>query len=376
MRPFKILCDNQAVVKSLTKKNGENLSARVLRHLQFIFQYTTGCEYIASDQNSVADALTRTGVALIHDLNTLLDFEKIADAQSSNSEIQDMYKRISSLQIKSLPIENSNKVILCDVSQSEPRVLLPAAFRRKAFDTIHSLNHVGIKSFTYMLKQKYFWPSLNKDVKQRVNQCQSCQSVKTKQHTQTPIKSYPPPNQAFDKLNIDIIVSLPVSKGCGYILTVLDRFTKDCFAIALPDTKSDNIATYFLNQYVALLSVPRVIVTVNVSFFTSYTWTKFMTFLNVKHQFITAYHCQANGAAENFNNYIKTALRCYSNSENWFEHLGLAIHGINASYKQNIQMSLAEKLFGKTLHLLSSFFVKSTTINNFEFFVAEVNTIF
>ena len=35
MWPFKILCDNQAVVKSLTKKNGENFSARVLWHLQF-----------------------------------------------------------------------------------------------------------------------------------------------------------------------------------------------------------------------------------------------------------------------------------------------------------------------------------------------------
>ena len=91
-----------------------------------------------------------------------------------------------------------------------------------------------------------------------------------------------------------------------------------------------------------------------------------MTFLNVKHQFITAYHCQANGAAENFNRYIKTALRCYSNSENWFEHLGLAMLGINASYNQDIQMSRAERLYGKTLRLPSSFFAKSNTINNFD----------
>ena len=87
MRPFKILCDNQAVVKNLTNKNGENFFARVLRHLQFISQYSTDCNYFASDQNSVADALTAIGIALIHDLNTPLDFEKIADAQSSNSEI-------------------------------------------------------------------------------------------------------------------------------------------------------------------------------------------------------------------------------------------------------------------------------------------------
>ena len=199
---------------------------------------------------------------------------------------------------------------MCDVSQSELRMLLPAAFCHKAFDTIHSLNLAEIKSYTYMLKQKYFGPSLNKDVKQWVNQCQSCQSVETKQqHTQTPIKSYPPPNQAFDELNIDIIGPLSVLKGYRYILTVSDRFTKGYFAIVLPDPDTpDTIATY----YIALFGLPRIIVTDNASYFTSYTWTKFKTFLNVKHQFITAYHHQANRAAENFNRYIKTALRCYS----------------------------------------------------------------
>jgi len=76
-----------------------------------------------------------------------------------------------------------------------------------------------------------------------------------------------------------------------------------------------------------------------------------MNFLNVKHQFITAYHCQAKGAAEKFNRYIKTALRCHANSENWFEYLGLAMLGIHASYNHDIKMSCAERLFGKTLRL-------------------------
>jgi len=77
MRQFKILCENQAVVQILTKKSSENFSAQVLRHLQFISKYSTDCEYIQSEENSVADDLTRTGVALIHDLNKPLDFAKL-----------------------------------------------------------------------------------------------------------------------------------------------------------------------------------------------------------------------------------------------------------------------------------------------------------
>ena len=58
LRSFKILSDNQAVVQSLTKKNTEKFSARVLRHLQYISQFTTDCEYISREENSAADVLS------------------------------------------------------------------------------------------------------------------------------------------------------------------------------------------------------------------------------------------------------------------------------------------------------------------------------
>ena len=59
MQPFKILCDDQAIVKRLTKKNGENFSAQVLWHLQFISQYSADCYYIASDEISVAECIVQ-----------------------------------------------------------------------------------------------------------------------------------------------------------------------------------------------------------------------------------------------------------------------------------------------------------------------------
>ena len=131
-------------------------------------------------------------------------------------------------------------------------------------------------------------------------------------HTQTPVARFPEPTQAFQELNIDLIGPLPPSKGYRYIFTITDHYTKENFAFAVPDTKSDTLATYFLNHYVSLIGVPRVIITDNASYFTSYNWSKFMTFLNVKLKFITPYHCQANGMVERFNRFLRTALRCYN----------------------------------------------------------------
>jgi len=52
------------------------------------------------------------------------------------------------------------------------------------------------------------------------------------------------------------------------------------------------------------------------------------------------------------------ALHCHANSENWFEHLSLAMLGINASYNHAIKMSRAGRMFGKTLCLPSLFFAR------------------
>ena len=94
-RHFTILCDNQAVVQSLTKKNSKNFSTRISAQLQYISQFSTDCQFIKSDKNVVADTLTRANVALISDLSDALDFEAIAEAQKSDADIQSLCNRIT-----------------------------------------------------------------------------------------------------------------------------------------------------------------------------------------------------------------------------------------------------------------------------------------
>ena len=87
----------------------------------------------------MADALTRTVLALIQELPKPIDFDAIADAQKIDPETKSSSNAITSLQLKLLSVHNSYKNILCDVSQNKPRVILPPSFRCKAFDMIHSL---------------------------------------------------------------------------------------------------------------------------------------------------------------------------------------------------------------------------------------------
>ena len=154
--------------------------------------------------NSMADALTRTVLALIQELPKPIDFDAIADAQKIDPETKLLSNAIASLQLKLLPVNNSYKKILCDESQNELCVILPPSFRRKAFDMIHSLNHAGIKSTLHIFKQNIFWPNISKDVKNWVSECNNCQKLGQRMQ-QLPTcegeKSHPNPRRSFPRTN-------------------------------------------------------------------------------------------------------------------------------------------------------------------------------
>ena len=91
-----------------------------------------------------------------------------------------------------------------------------------------------------------------------------------------------------------------------------------------------------------------------------------MSFFGVYHKLITPYHCQSNRLVERFNRYLYTALRCHDNNAYWFDHLGLCFLGTQAIYHSALNMSPAERLFGKKIQLPSFFFDETTPKPRFD----------
>ena len=61
-----------------------------------------------------------------------------------------------------------------------------------------------------------------------------------------------------------------------------------------------------------------------------------MTSLDVNQKFFSPYHSQSNGMLEQFNRFLRTALRCHKNSDAWFDHLGLALKKSNQKTKSSL----------------------------------------
>ncbi|XP_058789689.1 uncharacterized protein LOC131663345 [Phymastichus coffea] len=88
----------------------------------------------------------------------------------------------------------------------------------------------------------------------------------------------------------------------------------------------------------------------------------------------TPYHPQSNGLVECLHRTLKAALM-YDGSAPWPDRLPLVLLGLHACYKEDLEASPAELLFGTTLRIPGEFFVEQSFPENPPAFVARLRAV-
>ena len=114
----------------------------------------------------VADALSRSVSSVSVDL---FDLPSIAEMQASDSEILQYSDRLKEFEL------GPSLRVWCDVSTEIPRPFIPKQGRFPVFTQLHCFSHPGVKGSLELITRRYFWPSMNKEIKQRVKECLDCQ---------------------------------------------------------------------------------------------------------------------------------------------------------------------------------------------------------
>lgn len=348
-RQFCIFSDHKPLIYAF-KQRPEKASPRQLRHLDYISQYTTDIRHIKGKDNIVADTLSRIQAI---DMPANLDFKKLAEEQEKDEELQSLINdNKSGLNLKL--IENTHYKIYCDVSGSSIRPYLTLSFRKLVFDNIHNLSHPGVKATVDLIRSRYVWKSLKKDVTEWARSCSACQKSKINRHTKSPLGEFKPPTQRFKHVNIDIVGPLTSCQGYRYLLTCIDRFTKWAEAIPLPDIKAETVAAAFVNIWVSRFGVPQQIITDQGRQFESKLFRELAKLLGSRVTHTTPYHPQANGLIERWHRTLKSALRCYENKD-WVSALPLVMLGLRTRIITDHQVSAAEMVYGTNLTLPGEF---------------------
>ena len=83
--------------------------------------------------------------------------------------------------------------------------------------------------------------------------------AKIQRHNKALLKIFLTPDARFEHSHIDVLGSLPLSKGNCYALTVIDRFTRWGEVIPLAGITTDDIISGFLLHWVARFGCHSVI---------------------------------------------------------------------------------------------------------------------
>ena len=157
-----------------------------------------------------------------------MDFKEIAEAQENDDFIQSLLEdaSTSSLKLEEIKMDHSDQVLLCDVSTSKVRPIIPKNFRKLVFDKVHGTSHPGIKATRSLIQRRFVWKNMKKDVSNWVKCCDQCQKSKVIRHNKSPLSQFTIPSRRFENLHVDIVRPLPFRNGYKYILTIIDRFSR------------------------------------------------------------------------------------------------------------------------------------------------------
>lgn len=323
-RQVTLMTDHKPLVTAFRSQKPAKLD-RQQRHWAFISEHVNDVQFISGSENVVADCLSRSVNSVQIDA---YDLPAIAEAQSQDP---DTLQR-SSLRV--YPVSGQHK-LFCDISTGYPRPYLPEKCRFGVFQMLHGPSHPGRQSSVKLVKSRYFWPKMTKDIHQWVKECSSCQQAKVHRHTKSPVSVFSSPSAArFETLHMDIVGPLPSQLPPGqpfahpyrYLLTCIDRTTRWMEAVPLTEVTAKSVARALVNNWICRFGVPVYVITDRGPQFEADLFNELAGVVGFHRLRTTAYHPQGNGLVERAHRVLKTAIT--ARAQDWLTALPIVLLGM------------------------------------------------
>eukprot|EP00731_Ephydatia_muelleri_P007554 Em0003g1802a len=200
-------------------------------------------------------------------------------------------------------------------SEEEVRQLvLPTQCRKAVLQLAHEIplsGHLDKKKTLQRVIQRFYWPSVCRDVANWCRSCAACQKTAQKRHRPAPLVPLPIIEEPFARIAMDIVGPLPRSRsGNKFILVVCDYATRYPEAVAMKSVVAEYVAEELIGIF-ARVGIPREILTDQGSNFMSILLSELYRLMQIKPIYIriSPYHPETDGLVERFNGTLKAMLR-------------------------------------------------------------------
>ncbi|KAI1285700.1 Retrovirus-related Pol polyprotein from transposon [Halotydeus destructor] len=191
------------------------------------------------------------------------------------------------------------------------------------------------------VRSRFFWPSLDKDVREYVKSCVPCQFNNQVKQRKTGLLKPLVVDRYWDTVHIDIAGPFFMTfRRNQYVLIAIDHASKWVEGIACRETTSEVVARFLLKHIYLRHGAVRNLVSDRGTQFMSQFTQSFLKLMKTKSCPSTAWHPQTNGQVENYNKTVVKNIKKFCNERKgeWDEYLDFAIFSHNTSK----QMSTGE----------------------------------
>ena len=120
--------------------------------------------------------------------------------------------------------------------------------------------HFGVHKTFQKLKQRYWWPSMFKDVEHWCKSCVDCSMKKSPRNTKRAPLLPLPVEGAFDRVAGDVLGPFkPSNRQNRYIVVFSDYLKRWCEAFPVPSVEANVIARLLVDAIIARHGAPRVL---------------------------------------------------------------------------------------------------------------------
>lgn len=339
-KPVTVQTDHQPLIRIFQKPLVE-APLRIQRMLLALQRYDTTLRFTPGKEVVIADMLSRAA---------------IADGDETSKEIYDVYALeyipISDDRIQQIKMESKQdpeiQTIIQFVIDGWPsraevpeslqvywpfrdefnthnglvfrndRILIPRSLRKEILERLHQ-SHSGIEATSKLARDTVFWPGINDQIRQKVQQCEICQKFSPNQQPQ-PMQSHQMPSYPFQKLSMDICEVELGGRKTVYLITV-DHYS-DYFDIDELTSLSSATIIKACKKNFARFGRPQIVSTDNGVQFISEEFQRFALDWGFKHTVSAPYHQQANGKAESAVKIAKLLLKkAYESKKDFWDLL-------------------------------------------------------
>ena len=284
-------------------------SAKVKRWKLFIQQYDFDIEFIAGEDNVVADAFSRLLPYTVENAYSLFEFKMP----------REIYKLIGKY-------HNS------------------------------TIGHFGVdKTIEKILQHVPAWESMRHHVKRFIKECPCCQKMSFIKY---PIQTRPytlARYQPWECLNVDSIGALPMDdEGNKYIIVIIDCFTRFVELVPTRSTDAKSAARAVL-QVVGRFGCPTQILSDNGTQYCNETMTELERLIGIEPLTVLAGSKEENALVERANREVTRHLRNIIFDQKvisaWGSALPLVQRIMNSTVHESLGVAPAQLLFGNALNL-------------------------